>query len=555
MRAIIAAILCIGSFFEIDCKTRVHVGVHLNFEKSNTGKIPFTDILAQTLAPRFQQQFPGDATLADRSNKQKQEEEGGPPNETTLKCQGDMWLEECKAGKIRTFRNLTKALCNLFCQKQTSCKAYIFDQSGNCGLLPDDPEGTTQTHGILGPVVKLRKPSQLMTGMNKKPMRTNEDCSEFHFEKCNKDINHPDVKFSNVYRPEDCLNMCNKGLLFKNCRSWAWSYEEGSEGGSSCWNSVSNQSELIRLGCIKFYGRVGQRSGEMEEVDGAEKYDSCITGGDSNWKCRKGDCTLWPQYGDVIKSERPHIQESEWHCKQLCYGITGCTYYKWSSYTKQCDLHYASEVPVPPNSECYSLAARADIGKEMCNIVIDCQWGEWETWSSCSQTCGTGKRSRNRKEAASAFPPGIGKECDATIGGQETESCSLEECQSKLELMEIKTLNEPGASADLSADITICHQSLPNCCDIENLDDPEVDEWEEGALVSYRGNLLQGCDGFLLPENRKTPVTVEIDIYKGSMKHWGGEYVKLTLESGKTFQCPLDWMVDGDQKTFDCNHI
>jgi len=346
------------------------VGVHLNFEKSNTGKIPFTDILAQTLAPRFQQQFPGDATLADRSNKQKQEEEeeGGPPIETTLKCQGDMWLEECKAGKIRTFRNLSKALCNLFCQKQTSCKAYIFDQSGNCGLLPDDPEGTTQTHGISGPVVKLRKPSQLRTGRNKKPMRTNEDCSEFHFEKCNKDINIHDVKFSNVYRPEDCLNMCNKGLLLKNCRSWAWSYEEGSEGGSNCWNSVSNQSELIRLGCIKFYGRVGQRSGEMEEVDGAEKYDSCITGGDSYWKCRKGDCTLWPQYGDVIKSERPHIQESEWHCKQLCYGITGCTYYKWSSYTKQCDLHYASEVPVPPNSKCYSLAAIADIGKAMCNI-------------------------------------------------------------------------------------------------------------------------------------------------------------------------------------------
>ena len=58
----------------------------------------------------------------------------------------------------------------------------------------------------------------------------------------------------------------------------------------------------------------------------------------------------------------------EWHCKQLCYGITGCTYYKWSSYTKQCDLHYASEVPVPPNSECYSLAARADIGEAMCNF-------------------------------------------------------------------------------------------------------------------------------------------------------------------------------------------
>ena len=70
----------------------------------------------------------------------------------------------------------------------------------------------------------------------------------------------------------------------------------------------------------------------------------------------------------------------------------------------------------------------------------------------------------------------------------------------KLELLEIKTINEPGANADATADITICHL-LPNCCDIITLDDPDVDNWEQGALDSYRGNLLQGCDGFLLPEN------------------------------------------------------
>ena len=123
--------------------------------------------------------------------------------------------------------------------------------------------------------------------------------------------------------------------------------------------------------------------------------------------------------------------------------------------------------------------------------------------------------------------------------------------------MEIKTLNEPGASANAEifgrADITICHQSLPNCCDIIDLRDPDVYEWEQGALDSYRGNLLQGCDGFLLPENRTIPVTVEIHLHR--YNHWGGEYVKLTLVSGKTFQCPLDWMLDGDKKTFDCNHI
>ena len=105
-----------------------------------------------------------------------------PDHLTPLECQGTMWVEECRAGNIHTFRNLNEAVCNLFCYNEDDCKSYIFDQtSGNCGLLSAAPGGTTKAIGISGPDLSLQKPNKA-SGINtgEKP----EDCSQFHFQAC-----------------------------------------------------------------------------------------------------------------------------------------------------------------------------------------------------------------------------------------------------------------------------------------------------------------------------------------------------------------------------------
>ena len=64
--------------------------------------------------------------------------------------------------------------------------------------------------------------------------------------------------------------------------------------------------------------------------------------------------------------------------------------------------------------------------------TADCVWGEWESWSTCGDSCsaadGTGDQTRMREEATAAVNNGA--PCNATEA-EETQSCSLE-CPSKI---------------------------------------------------------------------------------------------------------------------------
>jgi hypothetical protein len=59
--------------------------------------------------------------------------------------------------------------------------------------------------------------------------------------------------------------------------------------------------------------------------------------------------------------------------------------------------------------------------------VVDCAWGAYGEWSSCSATCGGGERTRTRTEDTAAANGGAACSGSAT----EMESCNSVECQCK----------------------------------------------------------------------------------------------------------------------------
>ena len=58
--------------------------------------------------------------------------------------------------------------------------------------------------------------------------------------------------------------------------------------------------------------------------------------------------------------------------------------------------------------------------------AVDCVWGEYGEWSTCSATCGGGTRTRTRPEATPASNGG--NPCGGS--GTETGPCNLDECSS-----------------------------------------------------------------------------------------------------------------------------
>ena len=58
------------------------------------------------------------------------------------------------------------------------------------------------------------------------------------------------------------------------------------------------------------------------------------------------------------------------------------------------------------------------------NIAVNCTWGQWSAWDTCSVTCGGGTQDRQRSITQEALYGG--NEC---IGeNQETQSCNSNGC-------------------------------------------------------------------------------------------------------------------------------
>jgi len=65
-----------------------------------------------------------------------------------------------------------------------------------------------------------------------------------------------------------------------------------------------------------------------------------------------------------------------------------------------------------------------------CNLPVDCEVGEWGSWTSCSSTCGGGTKERERLKIADAKANGTKCVSTRMIPLTETNSCNSVHCPS-----------------------------------------------------------------------------------------------------------------------------
>ena len=122
--------------------------------------------------------------------------------------------------------------------------------------------------------------------------------------------------------------------------------------------------------------------------------------------------------GDATETEDCNIESCPVNCEWEYYD-------SWSSCSKTCgggERSRTRQVAILASNG--GIACEGDATEtEDCNTSdcpVNCEWGNYDSWSSCSKTCGRGEKSRTRKEAIPASNGGLACEGDAT----EIEDCN-----------------------------------------------------------------------------------------------------------------------------------
>ena len=117
----------------------------------------------------------------------------------------------------------------------------------------------------------------------------------------------------------------------------------------------------------------------------------------------------------------------------------------------------------------------------------------------------------------------------------------------KLVELQLKTLDVDDAGMDDSElSIDICSKS--NCCAFDILDYP-YNQFERGLIEGFTLGQLQECQNFEVSD-------VGLDVLKldhSGSDGWRGEYVRLLLDSGLYYHCPINaWLDDTSHLYLEC---
>ena len=126
---------------------------------------------------------------------------------------------------------------------------------------------------------------------------------------------------------------------------------------------------------------------------------------------------------------------------------------------------------------------------------------------------------------------------------------SLPEKTSKMRELQIKTRHIHNAGQNGHLSLHVCNSDESNCCIILDIDN-YLDNFEPGHLDGYTGAELGECAGFEISESDTFRVTLLHEGHDG----WFGQYIRILMESGTYFECPITTWIDNDDiKTIDCS--
>jgi len=198
--------------------------------------------------------------------------------------------------------------------------------------------------------------------------------------------------------------------------------------------------------CKLFSGSLDDLRADCKEVGYAKEpnHSSCDTVFASN--SSNGCYNFREDYCRFEFSLLENLEDIETlsECQLACQYINNCSYFVYDAPTKICKLNtIASSRPIcdiihgtpePNFNTCVndghldwaSNQNNPQTGQSSTNggSPVDCLWGSYGEWSTCSKTCGGGERTRTRNETTPASNGGQECEGDST----ETENCNQEEC-------------------------------------------------------------------------------------------------------------------------------
>lgn len=164
----------------------------------------------------------------------------------------------------------------------------------------------------------------------------------------------------------------------------------------------------------------------------------------SEWNQCDKECDGGQQYRDRHVLQRAHnegtpcegdLKETRFCNMDACYSVASCSFGMWSEWSQcsaTCDTgekKRSREIETPAEhggKPCNGpLEEVAKCGSANCLDSMDCQWGDWIEWTTCTKTCGGGSQSRTRMIVSA--PKGGGKLCDAKVSS-EVGSCNDYPC-------------------------------------------------------------------------------------------------------------------------------